>query len=79
MPSFSEYPTLLCLLRLHAHHVIDHNKPFAPQLKAAGFPTADIVLALAGTPQNAAQIMEVISPQGRLGLIEGLSQRNGFK
>ena len=33
---------------LGAHHVIDHSKPFAPQLKAAGFPSADIVLALDG-------------------------------
>ena len=39
---------------LGAQHVIDHSKPFAPQLKAAGFASADIVLALTGTPRNAA-------------------------
>ena len=63
---------------LGAQHVIDHSKPFAPQLKAAGFPTADIVLALTGTPRNASQITEVISPQGRLGLIEGVDSFKAF-
>ena len=32
---------------------IDHSKPFAPQLKAAGSPSVDIVLALTGTARNA--------------------------
>jgi zinc-binding alcohol dehydrogenase family protein len=63
---------------LGAHHVIDHSKPFAPQLKAAGFAGADIVLALTGTPRNAGQITEVISPQGRLGLIEGMDSLKAF-
>src|SRR5262249_52918301 len=54
-----------------AHHVIDHRQPFAPQLKAIGVPAPDIVLALTGTSENAAQIAEVIAPEGRLGLIEG--------
>ena len=46
---------------LGAHHVIDHSKPFAPQLKVAGFPTVDIVLSLTGPPRNAGQVTEVIS------------------
>ena len=58
--------------------MIDHSKPFAPQLKAAGFATADIVLALTGTPRNAAQITEVISPQGRLGVIDGVDSLKAF-
>ena len=63
---------------LGAHHVIDHSQPFASQLKAAGLPTADIVLALTGTARNASQIAEVISPQGRLGLIEGVDSLKAF-
>jgi zinc-binding alcohol dehydrogenase family protein len=63
---------------LGAHHVIDHSKPFAAQLKAAGFASADIVLSLAGTSRNAGQITEVISPQGRLGLIEGVDSLKAF-
>src|SRR5215470_18094589 len=63
---------------LGAQHVIDHSQPFAPQLKAAGFAGVDIVLALTGTQRNAAQILEVISPLGRLGLIEGVDLAAGL-
>lgn len=63
---------------LGAQHVIDHTKPFGLQLKAAGFPTVDIILSLTGTPRNAAQITEVISPQGRLGVIEGMDSLKAF-
>ena len=63
---------------LGAHHVIDHSKPFAPQLKAAGFDNLDIVLSLTATKANAAQIVEVIGPQGRLGLIDGMDSLKAF-
>jgi len=59
-------------------HVIDHSKPFAPQLKAAGFGSVDIVLSLTGTPRNAGQITEVISPQGRIGVIDGMDSLKAF-
>ncbi len=63
---------------LGAHHVIDHTQPFAAQLKAVGFPAPDIVLALTGTAQNAAQIAEAIAPEGHLGLIEGAAALKAF-
>jgi NADPH2:quinone reductase len=63
---------------LGAHHVIDHTKPFGPQLAAAGFPMVDIILSLTGTPRNAAQITEVIAPQGRVGVIEGMDSLKAF-
>lgn len=63
---------------LGAHHVIDHSQPFGPQLEAAGFASVDIVMALTGTKSNAAQITEVIAPQGRLGLIEGMDAMKAF-
>jgi zinc-binding alcohol dehydrogenase family protein len=63
---------------LGAHHVIDHSQPFGPQLEAAGFAGVDIVLALTGTRSNAAQIGQVIAPQGRLGLIEGMDALKAF-
>src|SRR4030095_6608841 len=47
-------------------------------LKAAGFPTVDIVLALTGTARNAAQITEVIAPQGRIGVIDGMDCLKAF-
>jgi NADPH:quinone reductase len=63
---------------LGAQHVIDHTKPFAPQLKVAGFPSVDIVLSLTGTARNASQITEVLAPQGRLGVIEGADSLKAF-
>jgi NADPH2:quinone reductase len=63
---------------LGAHHVIDHARPFAPQLAAAGFPAVDIVLALAGTARHAGQIAETVAPEGHLGLIEGAAALKAF-
>jgi NADPH2:quinone reductase len=63
---------------LGAHHVIDHTQPYAPQFTSIGVPAVDIVLALTGTAQNAAQIAEVIAPEGHLGLIEGLGALGAF-
>ena len=63
---------------LGAHHVVDHSKSFAPQLKDAGFAGVDIVLALTGTPRNAAQITEVVAPQGRIGVIDGMDSLKAF-
>ena len=63
---------------LGAHHVVDHTHPLAPQLAKIGFPAVDIVLALAGTAANAAQIAEVIAPEGHLGLIEGAAALGAF-
>ncbi len=64
--------------KLGAHHVIDHRKPFAQELKALGFPAVDIVLALTATTQHAGQIGEVLAPQGHLGLIEGAGALSAF-
>jgi NADPH:quinone reductase len=55
---------------LGAHHVIDHRQPFAPQLKEAGAPAPDLILGLTATDQHQAQIVEVLAPQGRFGLID---------
>jgi zinc-binding alcohol dehydrogenase family protein len=63
---------------LGAHHVIDHSKPFAPQLKQAGVPAPDIVLMLTATTQHAKQVGELIAPQGHLGLIEGATALAAF-
>ncbi|MBO0764784.1 MAG: zinc-binding alcohol dehydrogenase family protein [Hyphomicrobiaceae bacterium] len=63
---------------LGGHHVIDHTRPFAQELKAIGVPAPDIVLALTGTAQHAGQIAEVIAPEGHLGLIEGAAALKAF-
>src|SRR4029079_18898538 len=66
------------VLGLGAHHVIDHSKPFGPQLKDAGFANVDIVLSLTGTPRNGAQVSEVIAPQGRIGVIDSSDSLKAF-
>jgi NADPH2:quinone reductase len=63
---------------LGAHHIVDHSKPWAPQLAAIGLPAVDIVLGLTETARNAPQISEVIAPEGHLGLIEGAAGLGAF-
>jgi NADPH2:quinone reductase len=63
---------------LGAHHVVDHSKPFSPQLARLGFPAVDIVLGLTETARNAPQISEAIAPEGHLGLIEGAAGLGAF-
>jgi zinc-binding alcohol dehydrogenase family protein len=55
---------------LGAHHVIDHSKPLADELKAIGFPTVDYIVSLTQTDAHLAQIIEAIAPQGKFGLID---------
>jgi len=55
---------------LGAHHVIDHSKPLAHELKAIGFPTVDYIVSLTQTDEHLAQILEAIAPQGKFGLID---------
>lgn len=55
---------------LGAHHVIDHSKPIAEELKRIGFPTVDCIVSLTQTDAHIAQIVEAIAPQGKFGLID---------
>lgn len=55
---------------LGAHAVIDHSRPFAPQLKELGIDDVRYVYSTTATDQHIGQIAEVIAPQGRLCLID---------
>jgi zinc-binding alcohol dehydrogenase family protein len=55
---------------LGAHHVIDHSRPIAEELKRIGHPTVDLIVSLTQTEQHLPQIVEAIAPQGRFGLID---------
>ena len=55
---------------LGAHHVIDHSKPIAEELKRLGFPAVDYIVSLTQTEAHIAQIVEAIAPQGKFGLID---------
>ncbi len=57
-------------MQLGAHHVIDHTQPFAAQLSQIGIPNPDYVVSLTHTDQHFDQIVEVIAPQGKFGLID---------
>ncbi len=53
-----------------AHHVIDHQQPLAPQLRALGVEAVTHVASLTHTEQHYAQLVEVLAPQGHLALID---------
>lgn len=53
-----------------AHHVIDHRQPLAPQVKALGLGGPGFVFSTTQTGQHMADIVELIAPQGRFGLID---------
>jgi len=58
-----------CLKR-GAHHVIDHSKPLAEQLKAIGHPNVALIAGLTGTDQHFPVVPDVIAPQGKFALID---------
>lgn len=53
-----------------AHHVIDHRKPFAEELKRIGVPQVEYVASLTQTDKHFASIPDIIAPQGKFGLID---------
>ena len=55
---------------LGAHHVIDHSKPIAEQVKALGIGAPGFVFSTTETPRHTKEIIELIAPQGRFGLID---------
>ena len=59
-------------LELGAHAVIDHSRPLAAELKAAGIGEVDMVASLTQTDQHYAQIIESLKPQGQLAVIDDM-------
>jgi NADPH2:quinone reductase len=56
---------------LGAHHVIDHSKPMAEQLKAASGTASSIISSASRTPTSiSTPIADAIAPQGKFGLID---------
>jgi NADPH:quinone reductase-like Zn-dependent oxidoreductase len=50
--------------------VIDHRQPLAPQVKALGLGAPGFVFSTTQTDRHWADIVELIAPQGRFGLID---------
>lgn len=53
-----------------AHHVIDHRQPLAPQVEELGLGAPGYVFSTTMTDRHFADIVELIAPQGRFGLID---------
>lgn len=59
---------------LGAHEVIDHHQPMRPQLEDLGLATVDLIAGLTHTEQHFPTLADLVSPQGRIGIIEGPEQ-----
>jgi len=57
-------------LQLGAHHVIDHSKPLSEEIARANLPAPDYVISLTHTEHHFDEIVELIAPQGKFGLID---------
>ncbi len=53
-----------------AHHVIDHSRPLREGLQEAGIESVRYVASLTHTEQHFADIVDVLAPQGRFGVID---------
>jgi zinc-binding alcohol dehydrogenase family protein len=53
-----------------AHHVIDHTKPLAEQVEGLNAPPLKYITSLTATARNYAQLIEVLAPEGKIGLID---------
>ena len=61
-----------------AHHVIDHRQPLAPQVEALGLGAPGFVFSTTQTSQHLTDIVELIAPQGRFGLIDDPGELNAM-
>ncbi|MBV1835729.1 zinc-binding alcohol dehydrogenase family protein [Acetobacter estunensis] len=55
---------------LGANHVIDHASPLAPQIEALGLGAPGFVFSTTRTDQHFPDVVKLIAPQGRFGLID---------
>lgn len=59
---------------LGAHHVVDHRQPLAAQIETLGIGQPGFVFSTTNTDDHLGQIVELIAPQGRFGLIDDPKQ-----
>jgi NADPH:quinone reductase len=58
------------VLKLGAHHAVDHSKPLADEVRSLGIRQVEFVASLTNSEQHLAQVAELIAPQGRYGIID---------
>jgi zinc-binding alcohol dehydrogenase family protein len=66
----SRAETRAWVLEHGAHHVIDHSKPLACEMTQAGLAAPEYVISLTHTEDHFDEIVELIAPQGKFGLID---------
>ena len=59
-----------------AHYVINHRQPLAPQVEELGLGAPGFVFSTTQTDQHLADIVALIAPQGRFGLIDDPKELN---
>jgi NADPH2:quinone reductase len=57
-------------LDLGAHHVVDHRQKLVDQVTALGMTSVEYIFSITNTDQHFAQIVELVAPQGKFGLID---------
>jgi zinc-binding alcohol dehydrogenase family protein len=62
--------TVQLVTAMGAHHVIDHTKPLAEQVSGLGLPPVEYIASLTATTRNFAELVRVLAPEGKLGLID---------
>jgi zinc-binding alcohol dehydrogenase family protein len=68
--SASRQETQEWVTSLGADHVVDHNKNLQAEIEALNLGSMDYIASLNGTGQHLPAIIELISPQGKFGLID---------
>ena len=61
-----------------AQYVINHRQPLAPQVEALNLGAPGFVFSTTQTGQHLADIVELIAPQGRFGLIDDIENLNAM-
>lgn len=72
----SRKETTQWLQSLGADHVINHRLPLSDELSKTGLEGADYVISLNGTDQHFDEIVKLINPQGKFGLIDDPKNMN---
>jgi zinc-binding alcohol dehydrogenase family protein len=62
--------TVEWVTQMGSHHVIDHTQPLVEQVNKLRVPPVKYIASLTATARNFAQLVEVLAPQGKLGLID---------
>jgi NADPH:quinone reductase len=62
--------TVRWVSEMGAHHVVDHTRSLAAQVNGLEAPPVKYIASLTATARNFAQLVEVLAPEGKLGLID---------